>query len=50
LPGKGVPIVCLPGLSFAAVPNFLPLVTQPQFRGRRILMVAFARYGPLDLV
>ena len=45
LPGEGVPIVCLPGLSFAAVPNFLPLMTQPQFRGRRILMVDYVGSG-----
>lgn len=45
LPGEGVPIVCLPGLSFAAVPNFLPLMTQPQFRGRRILMIDYVGSG-----
>ena len=43
--GEGVPIVCLPGLSFAAVPNFLPLMTQPQFRGRRILMIDYVGSG-----
>ena len=45
LPGEGVPLVCLPGLSFAAVPNFLSLVTQPEFRGRRILMVDYVGSG-----
>lgn len=45
LPGEGVPIVCLPGLSLAAVPNFLSLVTQPQFRGRRVLMVDYVGSG-----
>lgn len=45
LPGEGVPIVCLPGLSFAAVPNFLAMMTQPQFRGRRILMIDYVGSG-----
>ena len=45
LPGEGEPIVCLPGLSFAAVPNFLPLATQPEFRGRRILLVDYIGSG-----
>ncbi|MEP3332808.1 alpha/beta hydrolase [Sedimentitalea sp.] len=45
LPGEGVPIVCLPGLSFAAVPNFLPLMTHPQFGGRRIVMVDYVGSG-----
>ena len=45
LPGDGIPIVCLPALSFAAVPNFLPLVTKPQFHGRRILMIDFVGSG-----
>ncbi len=45
MPGEGVPLVCLPGLSFAAVPNFLSLVTQPEFRGRRILMVDYVGSG-----
>ncbi|MFZ5962240.1 alpha/beta fold hydrolase [Thalassococcus sp. BH17M4-6] len=38
LPGQGPALVCLPALSFAAAPNFLPLVTQPVLNGvRRIL-------------
>lgn len=45
LPGDGIPVVCLPALSFAAVPNFLPLVTQPEFRGRRILLIDFVGSG-----
>jgi pimeloyl-ACP methyl ester carboxylesterase len=45
LPGEGVPIVCLPGLSFAAVPNFLRMMTQPQFRGRRVLMIDYVGSG-----
>jgi pimeloyl-ACP methyl ester carboxylesterase len=45
LPGEGVPIVCLPVLSFAAVPNFLTLMTRPQFRGRRILLVDYVGSG-----
>lgn len=45
IPGDGVPIVCLPGLSFGAVPNFLSLMTQSQFQGRRILMVDYVGSG-----
>lgn len=45
LPGDGVTIVCLPGLSFAAVPNFLSMMTLPEFRGRRILMVDYVGSG-----
>jgi pimeloyl-ACP methyl ester carboxylesterase len=45
LPGEGVPILCLPGLSFAAIPNFLPMMTRPQFRGRPVLMVDFLGSG-----
>ena len=45
LPGEGVPIVCLPSIGFAAIPNFLPLVTQPEFRGRRILMIDYVGSG-----
>jgi pimeloyl-ACP methyl ester carboxylesterase len=45
LPGEGVPIVCLPGLSFAVVPNFLTLMTRPQFSGRRILLVDYVGSG-----
>jgi pimeloyl-ACP methyl ester carboxylesterase len=40
-----VSIVCLPGFSFAAVPNFLSLMTQPQFQGRRILMIDYVGSG-----
>ena len=45
LPGEGPPLVCLPGLSFAAIPNLLPLMTQPEFRGRRILMIDYVGSG-----
>ena len=45
LPGDGVPIVCLPGLSSAAVPNFLPLMTQPEIYGRRVLMIDYIGSG-----
>ena len=45
VPGDGPPVVCLPGLSFAAVPNFLPFVLQPGFRGRRMLMVDYVGSG-----
>lgn len=45
LPGTGLPIVCLPGLSFAAVPNFLALLMQPGLRGRRALMIDYVGSG-----
>lgn len=45
LPGEGILLVCLPGLSFAAIPNFLPLMTQPEFRGRRTLMIDYVGSG-----
>ncbi|MBS0125948.1 alpha/beta fold hydrolase [Thetidibacter halocola] len=45
LPGEGPAIVCLPGFSFSAVPNFLPMMTRPEFRGRRVLMVDYIGSG-----
>ena len=45
LPGEGRPILCLPGLSSAALPTFLPMMMQPELRGRRALMVDYIGSG-----
>lgn len=45
VPGDGPAIACLPGLSFAALPNFLPLMTEPEFRGRRALLIDYIGSG-----
>ena len=45
LPGEGVPVLCLPGLSSAALPTFLPMMMQPGLRGRRALMVDYIGSG-----
>ena len=46
--GDGPPVICLPGISFAAVPSFLSIVTAPALAGRRSIMLDYLGSGASD--
>lgn len=45
IPGHGEPVVCLPAISRAVLPNFLPMLLDPHLRGRRAILVDFIGSG-----
>lgn len=45
IPGDGEPIVCLPAISRAVLPNFLPTMLDPVLHGRRAILVDFVGSG-----
>ncbi len=46
--GAGPPLICLPGISFAAVPSFLSVITAPALAGRRAIMLDYLGSGASD--
>lgn len=46
--GDGRPLVCLPGVSFPAIANFLDLAVHPVLDGRRMLMIDYLGSGLSD--
>ena len=45
IPGAGEPIVCLPAISRAVLPNFLPTLLDPCMQDHRVILVDFVGSG-----